>query len=57
VNPPIAIQSWCYRHFKTIPSLIEKLKETCVLATEICGVHANFADATGRLRSSAQTSR
>lgn len=44
MNQPIAIQSWCYRHFKTIPALIEQLKASGVAATELCGVHANFAD-------------
>jgi inosose dehydratase len=43
---PIAIQSWCYRHFKELPSFIEQLKSTGVTATELCGVHANFADAS-----------
>jgi inosose dehydratase len=44
VNQPIAIQSWCYRHFKEVPAFIEQLKSTGVNATELCGVHANFAD-------------
>ena len=44
MNQPIAIQSWCYRHFKQIPTFIEQLKSTGVSATELCGVHANFAE-------------
>lgn len=44
MNQPIAIQSWCYRHFKEVPSFIEQLKSTGVNATELCGVHANFSD-------------
>jgi len=41
---PIAIQSYCYRHFKALPAFIEQLKSTGVSHTELCGVHANFAD-------------
>ena len=44
MNQPIAIQSWCYRHFKEVPAFIEQLKSTGVSATELCGVHADFAD-------------
>jgi sugar phosphate isomerase/epimerase len=44
---PIAIQSWCYREFKSLPALIEQLKATGVSATELCGVHADFAKADG----------
>ena len=44
MNQPIAIQSWCYRHFKTLPEFLEQLKKTGVTATEICGRHANFND-------------
>jgi len=43
VNQPIAIQSWCYRHFKEVPAFIEQLKSTGVNATEICAVHADFS--------------
>jgi len=57
VKQPIAIQSWCYRHFKTIPEFIEQLKATGVSAAEICGRHGNFvepstfADTIGQYRS------
>src|SRR3954470_1589008 len=44
---PIAIQSYCYRHFKAIPAFIEQLKLTGVNRTELCAVHANFADPGG----------
>jgi sugar phosphate isomerase/epimerase len=44
VNQPIAIQSWCYRHFKSSPAFIEQLKSTGVNATEVCAVHASFTD-------------
>jgi inosose dehydratase len=47
VLQPIAIQSWCYRNFKTLPALIEQLKATGVTATELCGVHADFEKADG----------
>jgi hypothetical protein len=43
MKQPIAIQSWCYRAFKTLPSFFEQLKNTGVSATELCGVHADFA--------------
>jgi sugar phosphate isomerase/epimerase len=44
MNQPIAIQSWCFRHFKALPDFFAKLKECGVNATEVCGVHANFTD-------------
>jgi sugar phosphate isomerase/epimerase len=47
VSQPIAIQSWCYRNFKTLPDFIAQLKATGVSATELCGVHADFAKAEG----------
>ena len=40
---PIAIQSWCYRT-PPLPDFFAQLKNTGVTATELCGVHANFAD-------------
>jgi len=40
----IAIQSYCYRHFKPLDQFIGQLQATGVDATELCGVHANFAD-------------
>jgi sugar phosphate isomerase/epimerase len=44
MNQPIAIQSWCYRHFKALPDFFTQLKAAGVTATEVCGVHANFND-------------
>ena len=44
LKQPIAIQSYCFRHFKALPEFIEQLKSAGVNATEICGVHANFTD-------------
>lgn len=44
MNQPIAIQSWCYRHFKALPEFFKQLKAAGVTATEVCGVHANFND-------------
>jgi sugar phosphate isomerase/epimerase len=45
MNQPIAIQSWCYRHFKALPDFFTQLKAAGVTATELCGVHASFTDA------------
>jgi sugar phosphate isomerase/epimerase len=42
MNQPIAIQSWCFRHFKTLPEFFPQLKACGVSATEICAVHARF---------------
>lgn len=44
MNQPIAIQSWCFRHFKELPAFFEQLKAAGATATEVCGVHANFTD-------------
>jgi sugar phosphate isomerase/epimerase len=44
MNQPIAIQSWCFRHFKAVPDFIAQLKATGVNSTELCGLHANFSD-------------
>lgn len=46
MNQPIAIQSWCYKDFKALPDFFAKLKDTGVTATEVCGVHADFGDAS-----------
>jgi sugar phosphate isomerase/epimerase len=40
---PLAIQSWCYRHFKKVPRFLKELKSTGVSATELCAVHADFS--------------
>jgi sugar phosphate isomerase/epimerase len=40
--PSFGIQSWCYRHFKTIPEFTQQLKAAGVSATELCGVQADF---------------
>lgn len=44
VKTTLAVQSWSFRAFKTIPQLIEQLKKVGVSATELCGVHADFND-------------
>ncbi len=44
LRQPIAVQSWCYRAFKTLDAFLPQLTATGVSATELCGVHANFAD-------------
>lgn len=41
---PLAIQSWCYRHWKQLPDVLTQLKNTGVNALELCGAHANFMD-------------
>jgi sugar phosphate isomerase/epimerase len=46
MDQPIAIQSYCYRGFKALPAFFEQLKSTGVNATEVCGIHANFAEAS-----------
>lgn len=40
----VGIQSWCFRHFKTLPELMDQLKASGAAAIELCGVHANFSD-------------
>lgn len=44
MTQPIAIQSWCFRHFKALPDFFKQLKACGVQATEVCGVHADFSD-------------
>jgi sugar phosphate isomerase/epimerase len=41
---PLAIQSWCYRHFRPLTDLIRELKASGVSATELCGWHTEFND-------------
>jgi sugar phosphate isomerase/epimerase len=47
MNQPIAIQSWCYRHFKSLAEFFPQLKAAGVTATELCGVHAKFTEPAG----------
>jgi sugar phosphate isomerase/epimerase len=44
IKQSLAVQSWSFRAFKTVPALVEQLKKVGVSATELCGVHANFDD-------------
>ena len=44
LSQPIAIQSWCYRAFKPLDAFLPQLTAAGVTATELCGVHADFAD-------------
>jgi sugar phosphate isomerase/epimerase len=44
MKQPVSIQSWCFRHFKTLVEFFPQLKAAGVTATEVCGVHANFGD-------------
>ena len=43
LTQPIAIQSWCYRAFKPLDAFLPQLTAAGVTATELCGVHADFA--------------
>src|SRR5262249_43971754 len=38
----LAVQSWCFREFKTLPALIEQIKGIGLSRTELCAVHADF---------------
>jgi sugar phosphate isomerase/epimerase len=44
MQQPIAIQSWCFRHFKQLADFFPQLKSAGVTATELCGVHATFTE-------------
>lgn len=44
MTQPLAIQSWCYRHWKQLPDVLTQLKNTGVSAIELCGAHADFMD-------------
>lgn len=44
----VGVQSWSFREFKTPESLIGKLTEVGVNATELCGVQADFNDPAKR---------
>jgi sugar phosphate isomerase/epimerase len=56
MKQPLAIQSWCFRHFKTIADFTAQLKAAGVSATEICNRHgdfnnpATFADTIGQYK-------
>ena len=43
LTQPIAIQSWCYRAFKPLSAFLPQLKAAGATATELCGIHADFA--------------
>lgn len=40
----LGIQSYCFRHFKTLPELITQIQSLGLTRTELCGVHADFTD-------------
>lgn len=40
----LAVQSFCYRGFKSNQELIAKVKETGLARVELCGVHVDFSD-------------
>ena len=44
VKNSVAVQSWSFRAFKTLPQLIQQLKAVGAAGTELCGVHADFND-------------
>jgi sugar phosphate isomerase/epimerase len=50
MTQPIAIQSWCFRHFKPLDSFLTELKKAGVTATELCSVHADFSDPSGAIK-------
>lgn len=41
-SPAFGIQSWCFRHFKTVAAFATELKKTGVNAAEVCGVQVDF---------------
>lgn len=43
----LAVQSFCFRGFKEIPVLIERVKEIGLSRIELCDVHADFTDESG----------
>jgi sugar phosphate isomerase/epimerase len=54
MKQPIAIQSWCFRHFKQLPDFFTQLKSAGVTATEVCGVHASFGEPVSAAETLAQ---
>src|ERR1041384_2015553 len=44
----LAVQSYCFRNFKTVPELIAQIKSLGLNRTELCGVHADFDDPAAR---------
>ncbi len=44
VKKQLAVQSWCFRNFKSTTTLIEQIKGIRLKRVELCGVHADFND-------------
>jgi len=44
VKNDLAVQSYCYRNFKTIPALIGQIQALGLSRTELCAVHVDFGD-------------
>jgi sugar phosphate isomerase/epimerase len=44
IGKELGVQSYCFRHFKENPKVIEEVKKCGVAAIELCGAHADFAD-------------
>ena len=42
LSSSLAIQSWCFREFKTNQEVIKGLQDCGVAAVELCGVHVDF---------------
>jgi inosose dehydratase len=40
----LAVQSYCFRNFKSVPDLIAKIRAVGLSRTELCGVHVDFND-------------
>jgi sugar phosphate isomerase/epimerase len=47
VQSQLAVQSYCYRHFKAVDALIAQIKALGLSRTELCGVHADFNNEAG----------
>lgn len=46
VAEELAVQSYCFRGFKTNEEVIERVKECGLSRIELCGAHVDFADPT-----------
>jgi inosose dehydratase len=42
VKKQLAVQSYCFRHFKAVDALIAQIKGIGLARTELCGVHVDF---------------
>ncbi len=44
VEKNLAVQSWCFRNFKTVEALLEQTKKIGLSRVELCAIHADFND-------------